>query len=162
MAATVNPGSDGLIIMRFGNGAERMLGNLETGCSIINLNFNIHGKAHLFRAAQEGIAFALYYGIQIMQNMGVEIKVIRAGKANMFLSQVFCKTLADISGAAIELYNTDGAQGAARGAGIGIGIYIDFAAAFAGLNKIETIRPSTDNQDIKQAYQLWEKELNKL
>jgi len=156
MVAKANPGSDGLIIIPFGNGAERVLGNMETGCSIHNLNFNIHGKAHLFRAAQEGIAFSLYYGIKIMQNMGVAIKVIRAGKANMFLSPVFCQTLANISGAVIELYNTDGAQGAARGAGIGAGIYKDFTTAFAGLMKIETIKPSADIQLFRQAYQNWE------
>jgi xylulokinase len=161
IAATIKPGSEGLIILPFGNGAERVLQNRETGCSIHNLNFNIHGKAHLFRAAQEGIAFSLFYGIQIMQEMGVEIKVIRAGKANMFLSPVFCQTLADISGAVIELYNTDGAQGAARGAGVGAGIYKDFKAAFAGLRKIETITPSPDNQALNEAYQNWEKELNK-
>ena len=161
MAATVNPGADGLLILPFGNGAERVLQNRETGCSIHNLNFNIHGKAHLFRAAQEGIAFSLFYGIKIMQEMGVEIKIIRAGKANMFLSRVFCQTLADISGAIIELYNTDGAQGAARGAGVGAGIYKDFKTAFAGLKRIETITPSSDNQDLNEAYQNWEKEVNK-
>jgi xylulokinase len=162
MAETINPGSDGLLILPFGNGAERVLENKETGCSILNLNFNIHGKPHLFRAAQEGIAFSLYYGIKIMQNMGVEIKVIRAGKANMFLSPVFCRTLADISGATIELYNTDGAQGAARGAGIGAGIYKDFSSAFEGLMKLETIKPSDDNQLLIQAYVEWEKALKKL
>ena len=161
MAASVNPGSDGLLILPFGNGAERVLENLEKGCSIHNLNFNIHGKAHLFRAAQEGIAFSLYYGIKIMQDLGVEIKVIRAGKANMFLSSVFCKTLADISGATIELYNTDGAQGAARGAGIGAGIFKDFETAFGGLQKLETIQPSVDNQILKLAYTNWETELVK-
>lgn len=162
IAATVHPGSDGLIILPFGNGAERLLGNTEPGCSIHYLNFNVHGKAHLFRAAQEGIAFALYYGIKIMQNMGVDVKVIRAGKANMFLSPVFCQTLADISGATIELYNTDGAQGAARGAGVGAGIYPDFETAFEGLFKLETILPDTDNQLLKQAYLSWEKELGKV
>ena len=161
MAATVKPGSDGLTILPFGNGAERVLGNMETGCSILNLNFNIHGKAHLFRAAQEGIAFALYYGIQVMQKMGVEIKVIRAGKANMFLSQVFCETLADISGAVIELYNTDGAQGAARGAGVGAGIYKDFGAAFVGFQKLETISPNPNNLLLQEAYRRWEEELGK-
>ncbi|MFZ4546476.1 MAG: xylulokinase [Bacteroidales bacterium] len=161
IAASVKPGSDGLLILPFGNGAERVLENIETGCSIQNLNFNIHGKAHLFRAAQEGIAFALYYGIKIMQDMGVDVKVIRAGKANMFLSSVFCQTLADISGATIELYNTDGAQGAARGAGVGAGIYKDFETAFAGLIKLESIVPLPENQNLKVAYQNWEKELQK-
>jgi len=161
LAAMVDPGSDGLLILPFGNGAERVLENLEKGCSIHNLNFNIHGKAHLFRAAQEGIAFSLYYGIKIMQDLGVEVKVIRAGKANMFLSPVFCRTLSDISGATIELYNTDGAQGAARGAGVGAGIFKDFKTAFAGLDKLETILPSTDNQLLSKAYANWSAELNK-
>jgi xylulokinase len=161
MAAKVNTGSDGLLILPFGNGAERVLENLEKGCSIHNLNFNIHGKAHLFRAAQEGIAFSFYYGIKIMQDLGVEIKVIRAGKANMFLSPVFCQTLSDISGAAIELYNADGAQGAARGAGVGAGIFKDFETAFVGLAKLETILPSTDNQLLLEAYANWSAELNK-
>jgi len=161
MAAAVKPGSDGLLILPFGNGAERVLGNREPGCSMHNLNFNIHGKAHLFRAAQEGIAFALYYGIRIMQNMGVDVKVIRAGKANMFLSPVFCQTLAEISGADIELYNTDGAQGAARGAGVGAGIYSDFKAAFAGLTLLQTIRPSGDNRLLKDAFEKWAIELER-
>jgi xylulokinase len=155
LASSVNPGSDGLIILPFGNGAERVLANQETGCSIHNLNFNIHGKAHLYRAVQEGIAFALYFGIQVMQKMGVEIKVIRAGKANMFLSPVFSQTLADISGAIIELYNTDGAQGAARGAGVGSGIYKDFESAFSGLHKLDTIIPSANNQKLLEAYKNW-------
>jgi xylulokinase len=162
LAATIKPGSDGLTILPFGNGAERVLENKETGCSIHNLNFNIHGKAHLFRAAQEGIVFSLYYGIKIMQNMGVGIQVIRAGKANMFLSPVFCQALADISGATIELYNTDGAQGAARGAGVGAGIYKNFKSAFEGLVKLETISPDSKNLLIQEAYQRWEKELEKL
>lgn len=161
LAASVQAGSEGLVILPFGNGAERILQNMETACSIHNLNFNLHGKAHIFRAAQEGIAFALHYGMKIMQEMGVEIKVIRAGKANMFLSAVFCQTLANISGATIELYNTDGSQGAARGAGVGAGIYKNFADAFSGLTKVETISPDADQQKVNHAYLIWEKELRK-
>lgn len=161
LAATIKPGSEGLTILPFGNGAERVLENKEAGCSIHNLNFNIHGKAHMFRAAQEGIAFAFYYGIKVMQNIGVEVRTIRAGKANMFLSPLFCQILADISGAVIELYNTDCAQGAARGAGVGSGIYKDFTEAFSGLKKLEVIIPSVENNDLLDAYLRWEKELCK-
>lgn len=160
-AAAIAPGSEGLVILPFGNGAERVLANADTGCSIRHLNFNIHGAAHLYRAAQEGIAFALFFGMKIMQNMGVELKVIRAGKANMFLSQVFCNTLAGISSASIELYNTDGALGAARGAGVGAGIFADFGAAFESLQKIETIVPAANNEQLISAYSNWENELNK-
>jgi xylulokinase len=161
LAAKVNPGSDGLIILPFGNGAERMLENNDPSCSIRRLNFNIHGIHHLFRAAQEGIAFALYYGMKIMQNMGVDCTIIRAGRANLFLSPVFCETLANVSGAKIELYNTDGAQGAARGAGIGNGIYKDFSEAFYGLDKVETITPSSYSEVVTAAYQEWQAALNK-
>ena len=156
LAAQIKPASDGLLVFPFGNGAERMLENKEIGCSFHNLNFNIHTKAHIFRAIQEGIAFAFCYGIKIMQNMGVSINVIKAGKANMFLSSVFCETLANITGATIELYNTDGAQGAARGAGIGAGIYKSFDDAFIGLIKMESIKPAINCQEIKNNYIIWE------
>lgn len=159
LAAGITPGSDGLLLLPFGNGAERVLGNSETGCSIHNINFNIHSRAHMFRAAQEGIAFSFYYGIKIMNALGVDVKFIKAGKANMFLSPVFSQTLADISGATIELYNTDGAQGAARGAGVGAGIFGSYEDAFAGLKKIETITPSAETSLLRQAYYNWEREL---
>lgn len=160
-ASQIGAGSDGLLVLPFGNGAERMLGNQEINCSMHNLNFNIHGKAHLFRATQEGIAFAFWYGMQIMKDMGVGIQVIRAGKTNMFQSRIFAETLANISGATIELFNTDGAQGAARGAGIGAGIYRHMESAFKGLQSEETISPSNDVDLIKKSYINWELLLTK-
>ena len=113
-AATVPPGSDGLSILPFGNGAERMLENRDLGAALNNINFNRHSAAHLIRAAQEGIAFAFRYGMDIMHGIGIAPSVIRAGKANMFLSPIFRNTLSGITGARIELYNTDGSIGAAR------------------------------------------------
>ena len=118
-------GSEGVSIIPFGNGAERVLENRETGCSIHGVNFNKHGKAHLVRAAQEGIVFSFCYGMEIMKAMGMDIQKIHAGKANMFLSPLFRDTLASVSGATIELYETDGSVGAAKGAGMGCGIYAD-------------------------------------
>ncbi|PKP23222.1 MAG: carbohydrate kinase [Bacteroidetes bacterium HGW-Bacteroidetes-22] len=161
LAAQVKAGCDGLLVLPFGNGAERMLCNQEINCSWHNLNFNIHSKAHLFRAAQEGIAFAFWYGMQIMQQTGVGIRVIRAGKTNMFQSRIFAETLANISGATIELYNTDGAQGAARGAGVGAGIYTNMEEAFKGLQSVGTIHPANDVDLIKQSYKKWEELLTK-
>ncbi|MDR0798376.1 MAG: carbohydrate kinase, partial [Dysgonamonadaceae bacterium] len=99
-------GSKGLSIIPFGNGAERILENRETGCSIHGVNFNIHNQADIIRAAQEGIVFSFRYGMEIMAGMGMNINVIRAGNANMFLSPIFRQTLASISGAVIELYDT--------------------------------------------------------
>jgi len=146
-AATVPVGSDGLAILPFGNGAERTLGNNDIGASIHNLNFNTHTKAHLLRAAQEGIVFALNYGLDIMRDMGIEIKTVRAGSANMFLSPLFASAFATVTDAHVQLYNTDGSQGAARGAGVGAGVYKNFGEAFTGLKKTKTIEPDTALQD---------------
>ncbi|MGM9796235.1 MAG: xylulokinase [Parabacteroides sp.] len=141
LAATAPIGCEGLSILPFGNGAERMLENRQIGCSVHGLNFNIHGKAHLARAAQEGIVFAFKYGMDIMNEMGIDIRVIRAGNANLFLSPIFREALAGVTGTVIELYDTDGAVGAAKGAGIGAGIYKNAEEAFASLKKINVIEP---------------------
>ena len=141
LAATAPIGCDGLSILPFGNGAERMLENRQIGCSVHGLNFNIHGKAHLARAAQEGIVFAFKYGMDIMNEMGIDIRVIRAGNANLFLSPIFREALAGVTGTVIELYDTDGSVGAAKGAGIGAGIYKNAEEAFASLKKIDVIEP---------------------
>lgn len=141
LASEVEPGSDGLSVLPFGNGAERILMNRDAGCRISGLNFNRHSVAHLFRAAQEGIAFSFRYGLDIMQETGIDAGHIRAGMANMFLSPVFREALSCITGAVIDLYNTDGSVGAARGAGIGCGFYKSTAEAFAGLRPVGTTEP---------------------
>jgi xylulokinase len=163
MAAVVPIGSEGLSILPFGNGAERMLGNRETGCRMNNIQFNIHNQAHLIRAAQEGIVFSFYYGMEIMKTIGIDPSVIRAGNANMFLSPVFRDTLAGISGASIELFDTDGSQGAAKGAGIGTGIYANAEEAFKSLKQLTRIEPDISKKDeYFSAYQQWLKQLNTL
>ena len=154
LAAKAPIGSEGVSILPFGNGAERMLENRECGCSVHGLNFNRHGQAHLLRAAQEGIVFSFQYGIEIMQQMGLKVDKIHAGKANMFLSPIFRETLAGVSGATIELYDTDGSVGAAKGAGIGAGIYKDNREAFATLDRLAVITPSREEQ-YREAYQRW-------
>ena len=152
LAATVPVGSEGVSIIPFGNGAERVLGNKDIGATIHGLNFNLHTRAHLLRAAQEGIAFALIYGMELMG----EMKEIHAGKANLFLSPVFRDTLASISGATIRLYNTDGSVGAARGAGLGAGIYANEDEAFASLKQLATIEPREDYvAPLQEAYHRW-------
>lgn len=157
-AAQAPIGSDGLVILPFGNGAERMLANKETGCSVHGLQFNIHRRAHLLRAAQEGIVFSMMYGIEIMQQMGLKIKTIHAGNANMFLSPLFRETLAGVSGATIELYETDGSVGAAKGAGIGAKIYKNAQEAFATLKKVATIEPQNEVA-YRKAYEQWKQVL---
>ena len=162
LAATVPIGSEGVTIVPFGNGAERVLENKEIGCSINGLNFNKHNKAHLVRAAQEGIVFSFCYGMEIMQQMGMDIQKIHAGKANMFLSPLFRNTLAGVSGATIELYDTDGSVGAAKGAGIGAGIYKDSNEAFATLDKLQVIEPEADKRsEYLSAYEAWKQTLNR-
>lgn len=156
LAAQAPIGSAGISILPFGNGAERMLENKEIGCSIHGINFNQHGKQHIVRAAQEGIVFSFKYGIDIMEQMGIPVQKIHAGKANMFLSPLFRETLAGVTGAVIELYDTDGSVGAAKGAGIGAGIYKDSNEAFATLEKLEVIEPKVaDRQAYADAYASW-------
>ena len=158
---SVPVGSDGVSIIPFGNGAERVIQNKEIGCSVHGVNFNKHNKATLMRAAQEGIVFSFCYGIDIMKGMGMEMSKIHAGKANMFLSDIFRNTLAGTSGVAIELYETDGATGAAKGAGMGCGIYNDNTEAFSSLKKLEVIEPDTKlENDYLEAYSRWKEILN--
>jgi xylulokinase len=157
-AAGVDIGCNGLSILPFGNGAERILENREAGCQMFGIDFNRHTRAHVFRAAQEGIAFSFRYGIDIMKEMGLALRVIKAGHANMFLSPVFRQTLANIADATIELYETDGAQGAARGAAMGAGILASREEAFASLRKIEEVQPLSNERDATFiAYDKWMK-----
>ncbi|MEA3224095.1 MAG: FGGY family carbohydrate kinase [Thermodesulfobacteriota bacterium] len=156
MASKAPVGSDGLVILPYGNGAERTLENKDIGASVHGLRFNIHDKSHYLRAAQEGIVFALNYGLEIMRSMGINITTVRAGNANMFLSPLFGEAFANVTGAYVELYNTDGAQGAARGAGIGCRIYKNHEDAFAGLKTIKVIEPNKGlRETYQEAYEKW-------
>ena len=160
LAAGVPIGSQGLSVIPFGYGAERVLGNKEPGCSLQGLNFNSHTRAHIMRAAQEGIVFSFKYGMEVMEQMGMHITNIHAGNANMFLSPIFRNTLAGVTGATIELYDTDGSVGAAKGAGMGAGIYKDNTEAFSTLKKLQVIEPDVQAAEQYQAaYALWKERL---
>ena len=161
IASSVPIGADGLSILPFGNGAERVLENHAPGCSLHGLNFNLHHRGHILRAAQEGIAFAFKYGIEVMEQMGMEVKRIHAGCANMFLSPLFRQTLANVTGATINLYDTDGSIGAARGAGIGAGIYKSHREAFATLQRLAVIEPhAADVEATLEAYERWKSRID--
>ena len=156
LASHVQVGSEGLVILPYGNGAERTLGNKDIGASVHGWNFNIHKRPHFLRAAQEGIVFALNYGLGIMRDMEIEIRTIRAGNANMLLSPLFGEAFATVTGTNLELYNTDGSQGAARGAGIGAGIYENYKDAFVGLKATRIIKPDTALTSVyREAYEKW-------
>lgn len=150
IAAQSPAGAKGVRVLPFGNGAERPLENKVVDAHFHGIKFTTHERAHLLRASQEGIVFALNYGMDIMQQMGMNIKTVKAGAANMFLSPVFREVFASVTGATLELYNTDGAQGAARGAGVGAGIYNNFKEAFNGLKKIQEVDP---DPSLKSTYQ---------
>lgn len=161
-AAAVAPGADGLQFFPFGNGAERVLENKDPGALLKGLQFNRHHRGHMARAAQEGIVFSLQYGVEIMQQMGMHIRNIRAGHANMFLSDVFGSVFANTTGCTVELYNTDGAAGAARAAGVGAGIYPDFVSCFTGMNVIKRLEPETAlQQQYQDIYGQWKTDLLK-
>lgn len=156
LAAHSPIGARGISVIPFGNGAERVLQNRNRDSSFHGINFNIHSLSDLLRGVQEGIVFSFQYGMEIMEEIGMDIRVIRAGNANMFLSPLFRETLASISGAVIELFDTDGAAGAAKAAGVGAGIYASPAEAFSSLKKIMTVEPDNRNKaQYQEAYQRW-------
>ena len=159
LAAGAPVGSLGLLFLPYGNGAERSLGNKYPRAMLSGLDFNIHTKSHIFRAATEGIAFSLNYGLEIMRRMGFKAKTIRSGIGNMFLSPVFREAFSNVTNTTLELYDTDGAQGAARGAGIGAGIFKDFGEAFRGLSKIMEVEPDEKQSIYLEAYFDWKKAL---
>ncbi len=156
LAAQSPIGAKGVSIVPFGNGAERVLENKDINCSIHGVNFNIHDKKDILRAAQEGIVFSYEYGMEIMREMGMNISTVKAGYANMFLSPIFSQTLSSVSDVTIELYNTDGAAGAAKGAGIGIGLYATPQEAFSSLEMLAVIEPERNKKDqYREAYLRW-------
>ena len=158
LAANVSPGSDGLIVLPFGNGAERMLQNKIIQSHMHNINFNVHTPAHIYRAAQEGIAFAFRYGLDIIRENRIEPQVIKAGYSNMFLSDVFTQSFVNATGVPVELYNCDGSMGAALGAGIGAGVYGDAKQAFGKFIPVKRIKPKMKTA-YDEIYEQWKKHL---
>ncbi|MBS9522727.1 carbohydrate kinase [Litoribacter alkaliphilus] len=163
LASEIPIGSEGLSIIPFGNGAERIMENQPVDAHLNGLNFLKHDRRHLLRAAQEGIVCSLTYGFSIMKNMGLNLKTVKAGNANMFLSPLFRKAFVNMNDVDLELYDTDGSQGAARGAGIGIGLYGNEEDAFHGLERLALITPNaSDTQAYQEVYSTWNQYLNKL
>lgn len=160
LAQEVEAGADGLQVIPFGNGAERIFNNREIGAHFIGLDLNRHSNAHIYRAVQEGIAFSLRYGLDILRENDITPGVIRAGKANMFLSNVFSQIMADLSNTPIELYDADGSVGAAIGAGIGAGLYKHPKEAFSQFKPIETIEPKSFEK-YNGLYAQWKETLRK-
>ena len=156
LAATAPVGADGLTLLPFGNGAERLLQDRHTGARLSGLDFNRHTRAHLLRAAQEGIVFALHHGLGLMRGLGLETRTVRAAAANLFLSPLFCSAFATLTETRLELYDVDGAQGAARAAGLGGGLYRDVAEALCGLRQLRAVVPEAGALPAyREAYERW-------
>ncbi len=163
LAATSPVGAGGLKCLPFGNGAERMLGNASIGCHFADVDFQRHTRADVLRASQEGLAFSFRYGTDIIRSLGIPISVVRAGTANLFLSPLFSQTVATVLGASVELFKTDGAQGAARGAAIGAGLYPSTSDAFTSLTRTATIDPVPQAAErTAEAYAEWLRHLELL
>lgn len=159
LGKAVAPGSNGLKIFPFGNGAERFLHNKILGARFVDLDFNAHGRSQVFRASQEGIAYAFRYGLDILRENGIHPAVIRAGQANMFLSELFTEIFVEVTGVPIELYNSDGSIGAALGAGIGSGTFTSAAEAFSRQELLKTVEPHAST-DYEALYQEWKQFLD--
>lgn len=163
LAKEIEIGAAGLRFYPFGNGTERMLCNQNVQASVQGLSFNSHHKGHIVRAAKEGIVYALNYGFKVMSKMGLESKTIKAGKANLFLSPIFREAFVNVTNTSVELYNTDGAEGAARGAAVGIGYYENFEEAFASLECLNRTEPEEElTNKYKEAYASWEEGLQSM
>jgi xylulokinase len=161
-ASEIPVGSDGVVVIPFGNGAERMLNNKNVDSHILNLNFNKHGHGHLYRAALEGIAFSFVYGMQILKNDNAQIKVIRAGNDNLFRSEIFSNTVATLIGHEIEIYNTTGSVGAARAVGLVDGDYEKFGQNIMKNDHVMTYVPLQNSEPYVSAYQNWKQELEQI
>ena len=162
MAQAVPVSSDGLRIIPFGNGAERILGNKNIGSHFVNLNFNRHKKAHMVRASLEGIAFSFIYGIDILKDMDLDIQLIRVGNDNLFQSGIFSSTIASLLGCDIEVVDTTGAVGAAKAAGIATGYYNDLREANEGLKVVNRFAPDSNTGIYEDAYRVWRNDLEKI
>jgi xylulokinase len=158
-AAKIQAGSEGLLAIPFGNGAERMLNNLIVGSHFHNIDFNVHGSAHMVRAVQEGIAFSFRYGLDIMRENGINPTVVRAGKANLFLSDVFTQSFANVNNTSVEFYEGDGSFGAAVGAGIGAAIYENAETALQNRKPVGIVNPASVKQ-YDELYEQWKERLN--
>ncbi len=161
LANQIPIGSDDLIILPFGNGAERVLENKNISSNIVGLNFNRHTNAHLFRAGLEGIAFAFVYGINILKEMGIEINVMRVGNDNLFQSKIFAETIATLAACKIEIIETTGAIGAAKAAGVGVGIFDSVEEAMKDVDVLEVIEPNLAKAKYEKSYEKWKQELDK-
>jgi len=160
--STVPISSDGLRIIPFGNGAERILDNRNIGCQILNLHFNTHTTSHFYRAALEGIAFSFVYGMEILNEMGINVKVMRVGNDNLFQSEVFSTTIATLINCEIEVVETTGAVGAAKAAGVSLGVYSSLEESMAGLNIVRKYQPSSSKDIYEEAFQAWKLDLERI
>jgi len=161
LAAQIPVGADDLIMLPFGNGAERVLENKNIGAQVLNLNFNRHEKGHLVRACLEGIAFSFVYGLKIMRDMGMNLSVIRVGNDNLFQSRIFSQTISNLTVAKIEMMQTTGAVGAAKAAGVGAGIFKTPKEAMGSNELVEIFKPEKEVGAYQTAYEKWEIELKK-
>ncbi|MET0946277.1 MAG: FGGY-family carbohydrate kinase, partial [Flavobacterium sp.] len=158
-ASKIDIGSDGVVVIPFGNGAERMFNNKNIGTHFLNLNLNIHSSSHLFRASLEGIAFSFVYGMECLKDDNATIGVIRAGNDNLFRSEIFSNTVATLIGHEIEIYNTTGAVGAARAVGLIDGDFEKFGSSITTNDHVMTFLPLQNKEPYVQAYQKWKQEL---
>ena len=156
-------GSNGLICNPFGNGSERIFNNKTIGGSWHNLDFNRHSNADMIRSSQEGIAFAMVYGLELLETTGIKPTHLKAGLANMYLSDIFSNAIVNASHVGLELMESDGAYGAALGAGVGLGYYHTPNEAVNKIKRIKEVHPSKDTNDqTQEAYALWKENLHKL
>ena len=159
LAEKVGIGADGLRLIPFGNGAERMLENKNLGSQLINLQLNRHTEGHLFRAALEGVAFSFVYGMEVLNTMGLSAELMKVGNDNLFQSAIFSSTIATLANSNIQLIETTGAVGAASAAGIAAGCYNSLEQALTSSKVVKEYHPMKEKEAYQEAYQKWKSDL---
>jgi sugar (pentulose or hexulose) kinase len=136
MAASVPPGSDGLILQPYWTPGLRSPGPEGRG-AIIGFT-DSHTRAHLYRAIIEGLGYALREGserIQAKSKIGIASLRVSGGGSQ---SDVAMQTTADIfnlPASRPHTFETSG-LGAAIASAVGLGLYPDFRAAVAGMTRL--------------------------
>ena len=152
-ASTVEPGCEGLIFLPYLAGERTPHANPSAKGVFFGLTLR-HQKAHLIRSILEGVAFGLRDSLEIIRDMGISVKEVRAlgGGAR---SSLWRQMQADIMNLEMTTLNvTEGAAfGAAILAGVGIGAYDSVEEACDNLLLIRSrTKPIRENVKVYDEY----------
>lgn len=149
-AATIAPGSDGLVFLPYLLGERSPIWDANAKGVFFGLGFD-KTRAHMYRAVMEGAAFALQHNLEVAEQAGAPVGEMYAmgGAAN---SLVWTQLKADITGKKILIPATDTATtlGASILAGIGTGVYSSYKEAVD--KNVTIVREHIPNPELHDVY----------